>query len=210
MMALAMFLGDLPDARSEPEVRVLALMDGKAILDVSGVRRVLAEGEVSPEGVQLVEATTEHAVVEVDGHRRTLALELIHAPIIDRERPAAESVVLWAGPDGFFHVDGSINGYPVRFLVDTGASTIALSGELARRVGLRFEDGTPGFAHTAGGIASMVHVTLSSVSIGPLTIRDVDAGVIPGGFPSEPLLGMSFLGQLDMVREGQRLELRKR
>ena len=190
-------------------VTLLALTRDKAIVSVDGARRVLARGDVSPEGVHLVEANTQFAVIEVDGLRQTLQLSAVVAPMAGQagEEDGPATVTLWAGSEGFFRADGTINGYPVRFLVDTGASSIAMSGDTARRVGLDLSAGQPGFARTASGITQIVSVKLDSVSVGDITLRNVEAGVVPGSYPETPLLGGSFLGHVDMVRRGDRLEL---
>ncbi|MDH3637342.1 MAG: TIGR02281 family clan AA aspartic protease [Gammaproteobacteria bacterium] len=203
-------------AHAVKKLNLLALFEGKAMLYIDGERRMLSIGDVSPEGVKLISANPEAAVVEIDGRREDLRLGMA-TTFVDANEPAAddstigsERVSLWADHSGFFHVDGMINGFPVRFLVDTGATTVAISSELAERIGLNLSSGRRGVASTAGGMAPMVGVSLESVSIGDITLRDVDAGVIMGSFPETPLLGMSFLGQLDMLREGNRMELRRR
>lgn len=209
-LSAALTCGLLPLAAPAAErVTLLALTQDKAIVSVDGARRVLARGDVSPEGVRLVEANTQFAVIEVDGLRQTLQLSAVVAPTAGQsvEESGPATVTLWAGSEGFFRADGTINGYPVRFLVDTGASSIALSGDTARRVGLDLSAGEPGFAQTASGITPIVSVRLKSVSVGEITLRNVQAGVVPGSYPEIPLLGGSFLGHVDMVRRGDRLEL---
>lgn len=187
-----------------------ALFQGKAILVIDGARRVLATGEVSQEGVRLIATDTaaEEAVIEVDGKRETIKLGVVMAGF----RPTRQaSVTLWAGSGGHFHADGAINGLPVRFLVDTGATTIALSGTDASRLGIDYRSrGRPGYASTAGGVVRTYSLTLDKVEVGPITIYNVEAGVVEGAFPREPLLGMSFLGRLDMKRQGDQMELTQR
>lgn len=119
-------------------------------------------------------------------------------------------ISLWADPSGFFYVPGLINGYPVRFLVDTGATTVALSSELAERIGIEYTKGRRGIASTASGVIPVYEFDLKSVTVGGIELSNVSAGVILGEHPTVPLLGMSFLGQLDMVREGNRLDLKRR
>jgi aspartyl protease family protein len=197
---------------ADKQVDLLALFKDKAIVHIDGVRRLLAVGEASPEGVTLITTHSDHAVVEFDDRRETLTLGM--ATVFPETGNSAvgeiESVSLWADPRGFFYADGTINGYPVRFLVDTGATTIAVSSDLARRIGIELSDGQPWIASTAGGMARMVRVKLDSVSVGDITLRDVNAGVVLGSYPTTPLLGMSFLGEVDMVRRGERMELKKR
>jgi len=191
------------------EITLYALFRDKAILHVDGNRRVLVVGNVSPEGIKLVSTDTaaDEAVIEKDGKRQTLKLGVVIAAFQTTTR---ESVTLYADANGFFHADGSINGHPVRFLVDTGANTIAINTALAKSAGIDYLKGEPGVARTASGYARIYGVTLESVKIGEIVVHNVKAGVIDGPQPEVPLLGMSFLGALDMKREGSRMELTRR
>lgn len=187
-------------------VSLQAPFKDKAILLIDGKRRVLAKGAVSPEGVRLLATDTaaEEAEVEIDGRREILSLGVVIGSFAPTGRA---SVTLWAGSGGHFHADGTINGLPVRFLVDTGATTIALSGAEARRLGIDYRArGRRSYASTAGGVVRTYALKLEKVEVGPILLYDVDAAVIEGPFPREPLLGMSFLGRLDMKREGDRME----
>ena len=187
------------------EIVVLALSDGKAILRIDGVRRVLRAGQTSPEGVRLLYADTDEARVEWAGRRMVLPLQAVISPIVDA--PEGPRVVLLADRRGFFHADGHINGRAVRFLVDTGATTVALNSALARRLGIDYRRGERGLASTAGGTVRVYRVILDRVSVGGIVLHNVAAGVIEGRQPDPPLLGMSFLGQLRMQRDGYRMEL---
>lgn len=187
-------------------IRVLALFQGKAILQIDGKRRVLSAGETSPEGVRLVSADADGAVIEHDGRRERLSMELI-AGTPDTSGPAR--ITLYADR-GFFYADGSINGTPVRFLVDTGANTIAMNAALARRIGIDYSQGERGIATTASGYAPMYRVYLNTVKVGGIVLHNVAAGVIEGPQPQTPLLGMSFLHAVEMHRDGDRMELIKR
>lgn len=184
-----------------------ALFQNKAIMVIDGSRRVLAGGETSPEGVRLIEVDTraETALVEVAGRRETLRLGSVYsAP--GAVQPA--STTLWADGTGFFHAEGSINGTPVTFLVDTGANTVALNTALARRVGLDYErHGQPGVGVTASGHVRIYSLTLNRVTVGNIAQHNVKAAVIDGHEPRVPLLGMSFLGSLEMKRDGARMDL---
>lgn len=188
------------------KVVLLALFKDKAILQIDGARRVLARGDTSPEGLKLVSADTEQAVVEIDGRRRALKLSVVAASQSATGQPR---VTLWADR-GFFYAEGSINNMPVRFLVDTGASSIAMNSALAKRLGIDYTKGRQGVAVTASGYAKVYGLRLNTVKIGEIVLHDVEAGVIDGTQPETPLLGMSFLGSLEMRRDGDRMELIKR
>ncbi len=194
-------------------LQVMALTRDRVILSVDGQRRVLRVGEETPEGVRLIEATSGYALVSVDGREQRLEPGPVTRPVgVD---PAASgdgrgSVVLWADSRGFFHADGRINGRPVQFLVDTGATTIAISSRTARDIGLDLSDGVRGIASTAGGYVGIIGVTLNEVTVGSITLYNVDAGVVEGEHPPVPLLGASFLNHVEMERAGQRMELRRK
>jgi len=191
------------------DVTLFALFQDKAILHIDGSRRVLAVGGVSPEGFKLISTDTaaEEAVLEKDGKRQTLKLGTVIAAFQTTTR---ESVTLYSDSSGFFHADGSINGHPVRFLVDTGANTVAINTALAKSAGIDYLKGQPGTARTASGYARVYGVTLATVKVGDIVVHNVQAGVIDGPQPEVPLLGMSFLGVLDMKREGNKMDLTRR
>lgn len=194
------------------KIELFALFEHKAILKIDGTRRLLAVGQTSPEGVKLIATDTaeETAQIELDGRREVLALGVV-ASAGFAEPKDIESITLWADSGGFFRADGQINGRAVKFLVDTGANTIALNSRTAERIGLDYRrHGRPAFASTAGGVVRVYTVKLESVAVGGILLHNLDAGVIEGDHPTEVLLGMSFLGKLDMTRDGDRLELRKR
>lgn len=197
-------------AQALEKITLHALFKNKVIVIIDGQRRVLATGETSPEGVKLIVVDTgnEIAEVEIDGKPQVLKLGTVIAGF---DQAARGRTILYAETSGHFHADGLINGVPVRFLVDTGATTIALSSDMARRVGLDYlKTGRPGLASTASGTVRIFSLKLNLVQVGGITLHDVEAGVIEGSYPTEALLGMSFLGRLDMKRDGEKMELMKR
>lgn len=107
------------------------------------------------------------------------------------------TVELRAGRGGHFVTTAYLNGRPVQVMVDTGASIVALSHEDAQRAGVYVRPSD--FTHrvnTANGTARIAPVTLDSVSIGDITVRDVSAAVSEPGRLQTSLLGMTFLGRL--------------
>jgi aspartyl protease family protein len=113
---------------------------------------------------------------------------------------AAGSVELSARNDGHFYAKAEINGRAANVMVDTGASMVALTYEDAERAGMRLKpsDFTESVS-TANGAARFALVRLDRVSIGSITVRDVQAGVAERGKLSITLLGMSFLSRLERV-----------
>jgi aspartyl protease family protein len=104
---------------------------------------------------------------------------------------------LRAGANGHFITAAEVNGQSVEVMVDTGASFVALTYEDAERAGIFLSDAD--FKHranTANGVARIAAVTIDRLSIGPITVRDVQAAVSERGRLQTSLLGMSFLGRL--------------
>ncbi len=208
--ALALLaLACAPAARAVATLKVVGLFQDRAVLVIDGRQRLLRAGQTSPEGVTLIRADATEAVLEIDGERHRYGLD---AGISSTFAPPPARATVPIAPDaaGMYFVDGSINGFAVRFLVDTGATTVAMNRHQARRLGLAYRlDGVEGTTSTASGIAKAYSLRLERVRVGDIELRDVAAVVIDGDHPTEVLLGNSFLGRVDMVREGRLLELRR-
>jgi aspartyl protease family protein len=128
----------------------------------------------------------------------------VKSATVAKTAPASGTVELRAGPHGHFETPAQLNGRTVLVMVDTGASFVALTYEDAERAGI-FVSGSD-FTHqsqTANGIAKFAPVRLDRVSIGDITVRNVEAAVMERGKLQTSLLGMSFLGKLT------RTEMRK-
>lgn len=181
----------------------------KALLMIDGAPRALAVGQ-STQGVKLLGVTGSDAVVEVGGRRVTL--QLGSAQVNLGGAPSAGSgsqIVLTAGSGGHFITQGSINGSTVRFVVDTGATHVALSQAEAERIGINYRKGQRGVGNTANGQVVMYRVTLDSVRIGDVQVFNVEAAVVPAQM-EQVLLGNSFLMRFQMKRENDTLTLDKR
>lgn len=191
------------------EVTVVGLTEGKAIVVVDGGRpKTLAAGQTGPSGVRLISATSEAAVLEVDGKRRTLGMgQAISGSFQPGDKPR---VSLTADATGHYMTPGSINGRPVRFLVDTGATLVSIGASDARRLGLRYLGGEKGYSHTANGVTTVYRIKLDSVKVGSIAMTNVDAVVHPDNDMPFVLLGMSFLGRLELRHEGQTLTMTQR
>ncbi|MEL6206097.1 MAG: TIGR02281 family clan AA aspartic protease [Pseudomonadota bacterium] len=129
----------------------------------------------------------------------------IQDTVMPRQSVFAEEgrVEIPMSPDGHYHMTASVNGTPIRFVVDTGATDLVLSAGDARRVGLD-PDGMPydGVARTANGTVRTARVWLDEVAIGGIVERGVPA-LVNGGEMSGSLLGMSYLSRFAEVRIGQ-------
>jgi aspartyl protease family protein len=141
---------------------------------------------------------------------RAPVLELA-APVLRELRPSRvveavgaegeRELVVRRASDGHFRVDADVNGVPVRFLIDTGASTTVLTQADARRVGI--DPATLTFdraVQTANGLAFFARAFLTSFSIGPYHLASVPVGVMPAGALDTSLLGMSTINRFSSWR----------
>ena len=118
---------------------------------------------------------------------------------------------LYANERGMFLTVGSINGQSVRFLVDTGATSVAMNKAQAKKLGVRYRiEGEPATASTASGFVRSYRVHLKSVTMGKIRRTNVEAMVIDGNHPGPILLGMSFLRGLKIDKSGDTLLLQQR
>ncbi|MCP5156874.1 MAG: TIGR02281 family clan AA aspartic protease [Ectothiorhodospiraceae bacterium] len=196
-------------ARGVDKVSVVGLFKDRAVLMIDGKRRMLGVGERSPEGVALLGADSETAVLEIDGKRGRYRLGT-HIGTGFRA-PEQAALRIYPTATGMYEVTGSINGFPVPFIVDTGATLVSMSGREADRIGIPYRlEGTAAVSSTASGLSRIWVVRLRQVKIGEIAIADVEAAVHEGAFPARVLLGNSFLSRLDIRREAGALELRRR
>jgi aspartyl protease family protein len=184
-----------------PLVQVVGLFPGAAVVNVDGQRKLVRVGQVGPGGVEVISADSKGAVLRVDGieRRYTLSRELS----VGFAEPDRRQLSIARGQGGHYWVAGSINGQSVQFLVDTGATSVAINEIQARRLGIDYRvDGKPIVVSTAGGTAKAWRVHLNSVKVGAIDVLGVEAVVVEGGSPSDALLGMSFLSRVSW-REDQ-------
>ena len=192
-----------------PDVRVVGLFNNQAVLQINGRQHVLKAGQTSPEGVKLLEADSESAVLQIEGERVEARLDgRVSAP---GRSAAAKEVQVWRNTSGMYTTVGSINGLPVSFLVDTGATQVAMNAGQARRLGIDYRvTGSPAEVTTASGIERAWMVSLDSVKVGELEVRNVQAVVLDGAQPQTTLLGMSYLGRMKITNDGRLMTLQKK
>jgi len=191
------------------DVRVVGLFSDRAVLLVEGRQHVLRVGQTSPEGVKLVLANSESAVLLIDGEEVTARLD---GRVSARKRTATvKEVQVWRDTTGMYTTVGSIDGLPVSFLIDTGATQVAMNASQARRLGIDYHvTGDPAEVTTASGVERAWMVTLDSVKVGDLEVRNVSAVVLEGKQPKVTLLGMSYLGRMEISNDGRLMTLRQK
>lgn len=194
-------------AAQAADVRVLGLFGNKAVVSIDGsAPTTMRTGQRTADGIQLLSVQGDSAIFEIDGHRRVLRMG---QPYVSKSAGGAASVRLSADANGHFMANGTVNGSAMRFMIDTGATMVALPAQVARQAGISFFNAPQVVVQTASGPTTAYMVKLDSVAIGGVTVNNVDAVVIDRGL-SEPLLGNSFLSRMDMRRDGEVMVLKKR
>ena len=197
-------------AQAESSVMLTGTIGSRAILIVNGgAPKILAVGETY-QGVKLVALQAEQATVESGGKR--IALRMDTPASIGGGGPSSAGgnrIVLPADSRGHFMTQGAINGRTVSFMLDTGATTVAISAADALRIGLDYSKGTPVQINTANGVAAGYRLRLNSVRVGDVEVYDVDAIVSEQSMPFV-LLGNSFINRFSMRRDADQMVLEKR
>ena len=190
-------------------VTLQGMLGAKALLIVNGTApRSVAPGDTH-QGVKVISTSGDQAVVEIGGKRHTLRVGDAPASVGATGGARGNRIVLTAGSGGHFTTQGAINGQAVQFLVDTGATSVAMGVPEAQRIGLNYKAGQMGWGSTANGMVTVWHVKLASVRIGDVEVYDVNASVLPSGMPYV-LLGNSFLGRFQMKRDNDQMVLERR
>ena len=198
-------------AQSALHIEVIALFENKAMLHINNEQILVKAGESTKHGVKLISANARGAEIEVNGVSREYTLgNVVRIPTHDAEKEVAD-ILVYRGPDTMYRTTGSMNGFPVNFLVDTGASSIAMSSVEAKRLGINYKlKGTPALVATASGTERAMRVVIDRVTINGVTIRSVDGLVIEGSEPSTPLLGMSYLNRFKIINDGNLMRLKRK
>lgn len=189
----------LAQAPAPGQVQINGMLGQRAaLLIIDGEPRTVEVG-ATVKGVKLLALEDGRATVEYGGRRHTLALGAAPGRVVT-PTPPPRQIVLPMGAGGHFTSIGTINGQVTSFLVDTGATSVSISQIEAEKLGLRYLYGKRIVTQTANGIVPAYQFQLSSVRIGEVEVRDVEAIVIPGTM-NHVLLGNSFLNRFQMRRE---------
>lgn len=192
------------------DLNLVAIMGNKAMVEVDGSKpKLLAPGQ-STNGVKLISASGSAAVFDINGQKKTLTMDNRSYKSGGNGSSSGQKIILFADRGGHFFADITINGMPFRGMIDTGATTLALSGVSARQASIDPKKGTPGYVSTAAGVVPYYKMSLTEVKFAGVVLYQVDAGVTEGGSPPIPLIGMSILNRFTMERDGDRLILTKR
>ena len=196
-------------AAQAQSVALAGRMGERALLVINGTPHMLALGGTA-NGVRLLRWDGDEAEVELAGGRARLRVGGTPAQIGNAPPSAqAREIVMTAGSGGHFTPGGAINGKTVRFMIDTGATLVAMGRDDAQRLGVDLSDARQGLSQTANGPVPVHIVVLDRVRVGEVEINHVGAVVMPLTMPYV-LLGNSFLSRFQMRRDNDvmRLQLR--
>jgi aspartyl protease family protein len=185
------------------------MLGDRALLVIDGQAHTVPIGG-SSRNVKLVKLEGNVAQVDIAG--KTQMLRLGGAAVVAGDSGGGSGgsrIVLPAGSGGHYSGLGSINGKPMRFVVDTGATTVAMGSDVAAELGLDYRDSTAAAAMTANGAVAARRLTLNSVRVGDVTIYNVEAMVVPQPMPVV-LLGNSFLSHFLLHNDSSSLVLEKK
>lgn len=202
---------------AEENLKVIALFKNAAMVDFNGKQKLYRAGQSIDKNIKLIKADTKVAIFEANGKQIEMGLQATQSFNANYSAPKAQPAStnkvakILRGNNGMYHTPGFINGVAVNFLVDTGASQVAMSEQVAKRIGLLYElNGQRVGVNTAAGVATAYALPLNKVKVGDIELTNIEALVIKGAGPTEVLLGMSFLNRVKMVDNGQILQLTKK
>lgn len=178
------------------DIVILGLFKDKVVLVKDNKRMVLKTGDITSDGMKVLSVTSKQVDLEIEGQQQSYGL----GTQISSTYSAPKNLVYRIQKDkqGMYRAQGKINQHQVKFIVDTGATLLAINTNLAKTLNIPYEKAPSTQVETASGRAKAFRVVLDSVTIGGIVIRDVEAVVVDGDSPKEALLGMSFLKHLRM------------
>lgn len=212
VVALLLFIS--AGAAAASEVALIGVIGERAVvLSVDGGDPKMVKVSQTWNGITVLALDKNGATVQINGRTRVL-VQGVHygsAQAVQAEALSVRDSVAALALDnsGHFHAEASVNGVPVRFMVDTGASTVALPASVAKRLNIDYLSGVQSVAQTANGPVSVYRVSLASVKVGAVELRSVEGVVVEHGLETA-LLGMSFLKRVDMKVEGSTMTLTRR
>jgi len=196
-------------AALSPSIQVVGLFKNTAIILQNNHQTVMRVGMRNSDGLQLVEADSDHAVFEFRGRR--LAHRLSDSPILSLAGSSSAAEVRILANNGSYLMSGAINGHAEEFILDTGATYVTMSATQAEQLGIDYLHlGKRTQMHTANGTADAYLVTVASVKVGEIEVNQVQAAVMPTFRSDKILLGVSFLNNVAMIHEGQVMLLQKK
>ena len=190
------------------------LFKDKVVATIDGKQKILKKNELTSDGLKLIKSNSKEATIEIDGIIKILTLDEkignTFKTTSDDKKPYSyrKRVSIKVDALGMYKTSGQINGKTVEFLVDTGATLVSMSSGLAEQLKIKYEKGKKIQMITAKGPSIAYVVELNKVKVGDIELYNI-TGSVSDDMTGRALLGMSFLGKLDMKRKGKYLVLEK-
>lgn len=192
-------------------VNVQGLFKNTAVLLIDGKRRLIHVGETSPEGVKLSAIHGEKVSLVINGKTHQYKLGDMDAFSTHYAAPSEKVVTIPRDNNGMYSTTGSINGQSVNFLVDTGASVVTMNAAQAQSLGIDVRSsGQQVIVNTASSVERAYRVTLDTVTVGTIQLHNIGAVVMTGAQPSNILLGLTFLSNLEIQHQANVMKLKKK
>jgi len=196
-------------ASANTRVNIVGLFSNKAVMIINdGKPKTLSVGQ-SVDGVKLIAADSSSATLLIEGKTTLLGMGQA-ASVGETSANNNPSVTLYASAGGHFVSECKINGAALKFLIDTGATTVALNSGDAKFAKIDYKKGEPVLVSTANGVVTAYRVTIANLKIGGITLSQVEGSVLEGGFPSVVLMGMSALNRMEVKHQGSTMTLTKK
>lgn len=200
---------------ADTQVNVVGLFNDKALLMINGSGpHSIRAGQIKS-GIKLISANSNAAILIIEGRRQVLKMGQA-ASVGGRSASSSPSgaanrpVSLYADKRGHFHGNLTINGASLKYVVDTGASTVAMNSGDAKYAKIDYKKGQKVNMSTANGVVQAYNVKLNTLKIGTILLYNITATIIEGGSPPVVLLGMSAQNRLDVKRENSIMTLTKK
>jgi len=212
---LLIALCSLSQAFAATQVNVVGLFNNKALVMINGGGPYNLKAGQTKNGVKLLSANSNQATFIVEGKRQVLGMGQAasvgsSAVSSSTETGVNKPVHLYADSRGHFFGNLIINGSSLKYMVDSGATTVAMNSADAKFARIDYKKGTKAKAHTANGVVDTYLVTLNTLKIGTIVLHNVQASVVEGNSPRVLLLGMAAQNRLNMERNGPVLKLTKK
>ena len=192
------------------QLNVVGLFNNKAVVVINGSTPQTISAGQSKSGVKLISATSESATFLVEGKQQTLRMGQAASIIGNNASENNSPVSLYADQAGHYFGNLSINGVSLKYVVDTGATTVALNSGDAKYAKIDYEKGERIVMSTANGDVNAYLVKINTLKIGTIILNNVVATVNEGGSPPMVLLGMTALNRMSMKNDNAILTLSKK
>lgn len=194
-------------------VNVVGLFTNKAIVMINGNGPHSLSAGQTKNGIKLLSADSTAATFLIEGKRQVLGMGQavsVGSSSATSDGGVNTPVNLYADSDGHFFGQLTINGASLKYLVDTGATSVAMNSGDAKYAKIDYEKGRKIRVSTANGVVSAYMLTLNTLKIGTIVLHNVEVTVTEGGSPPFVLLGMSAQNRLEMKRQGAIMTMSKK